>query len=75
MTEAAVKIKDQLLALSEQDRLEIADLLLSSVECADEDAEAVFDKELDRRWQEIEDGTDDGIPFEDLNAKLREKYS
>ena len=75
MTEAAAKLKDQLAALSEEDRLQIADFLLSTVECGDGDSEDAWDLELERRWQEIQSGTAQGTPAEEVNARLREKYS
>jgi putative addiction module component (TIGR02574 family) len=75
MTDAAVRLKDQLAALSEQDRLEIADFLLGTVEGVDEDTEVAWDEELERRWREIESGTAQGTPVEEVNARLREKYS
>jgi putative addiction module component (TIGR02574 family) len=75
MTEAAARLKDQLAYLSEQDRLEIADFLLSTVECDDEAADDSWDQELERRWQEIQSGTAQGTPAEEVNRRLREKYS
>ncbi|MEX2139673.1 MAG: addiction module protein [Pirellulales bacterium] len=75
MTDAAQKLKDQLAALPEQDRMEIADFLLSTVEGVGEDAEFAWDEELERRWREIENGTAEGTPVEEVNARLREKYS
>jgi putative addiction module component (TIGR02574 family) len=74
MTEAAVKLKDQLASLSEQDRLEIVGYLLRTVDGVDE-VEAAWDEELARRWREIESGTAEGTPVEEVNARLREKYS
>jgi putative addiction module component (TIGR02574 family) len=74
MTETAQKLKDQLDALSEQDRLEIVGHLLRTVDGAAE-IEAAWDEELERRWREIERGTAEGTPVEELNARLREKYS
>ena len=75
MTEAAARLKDQLAYLSEQDRLEIADFLLSTVECVDSAADDSWDQELERRWQEIQSGTAQGTPAEEVNRRLREKYS
>jgi putative addiction module component (TIGR02574 family) len=75
MTEAAAKLKDQLAALSEEDRLEIADFLLSTVERSNGDAEDAWDLELERRWQEIQSGTAQGTRAKEVNARLREKYS
>jgi putative addiction module component (TIGR02574 family) len=75
MTEAAAKLKDQLAALPEQDRLEIADFLLSTVEESHWDSEDAWDQELERRWQEIQSGTAQGTPVEEVNQRLREKYS
>ncbi len=75
MTEAAAKLKDQLAALPEEDRLEIADFLLSTVERSNGDAEDAWDQELERRWQEIQSGTAQGTPAEEVNRRLREKYN
>jgi len=74
MTEVALRLQDQLDALSEQDRLEIVGYLLKTVDGAAE-IEAAWDEELERRWGEIENGTAEGTPVEELNARLREKYS
>jgi putative addiction module component (TIGR02574 family) len=75
MTEAAQKLKDELAALPEQDRLELADFLLGTVEVTSTDDETEWDAELERRWHEIKDGTAQGASVEEVNARLREKYS
>jgi putative addiction module component (TIGR02574 family) len=74
MTEKAQKLKDQLDALSEQDRLEIVGHLLRTVDGAAA-VETAWEEELDRRWREIKTGTAKGSPIEVVNARLRENYS
>jgi putative addiction module component (TIGR02574 family) len=65
------KIKGQIRKLSAKQRTEVARFLLKSL---DEDQESAFDKELERRVNEIRSGRARGIPAEQVFAKLREKY-
>jgi putative addiction module component (TIGR02574 family) len=74
MSEVAEKLKNDLLALSEQDRAQIAYLLLESLGEAEdpETVDAAWEKELQRRWGEIERGEDQGTPLpQGLNKGYR----
>jgi putative addiction module component (TIGR02574 family) len=73
MTEVALRLKDQLLQLSDEDRVELARILWDSI---DEgfDEEAVWDAELDRRFEEIETGKAIGEPARQVIEELREKH-
>lgn len=79
MTAAAETILSNLLTLSEEDRLEIADRLQSSVYGAAEEAEDTELSEemkatLDRRWEEIESGKVECRDAFEVLAELRAKY-
>lgn len=59
------------LELTDNDRATLAGLLIESLESpADPDVEAAWAKEAERRWQEIESGKVQTIPWEDVKAKL-----
>jgi putative addiction module component (TIGR02574 family) len=59
-----------------QDRAELAYFLIHSLdEDVDDDAEIAWDAELERRMQEITNGTASGEPSSNVFAELREKYS
>lgn len=76
MTEAAERMKSELLGLPEADRAELASLLLESLHEDEfvEDGKA-FLQELERRWKDIESGEDEGIPASEVLREIREKYS
>ncbi|SKA95270.1 putative addiction module component, TIGR02574 family [Prosthecobacter debontii] len=79
MTATAESILSNLLTLSEEDRLEIADRLQSSVygppgESEDVELSDEMKATLDRRWEEIESGKVECIPHEQVMAKLKAKY-
>jgi putative addiction module component (TIGR02574 family) len=70
------KLTNALLQLSARDRAEVAYLLIRSLDNEeDADAEAEWDAELTRRWEEITSGVAKGRPFEEVIAALREKYA
>jgi putative addiction module component (TIGR02574 family) len=59
------------LDLSEGDRATLAGLLIESLEPPpDPDVEELWSVEAERRWQEIESGTAQTIPWEDVRARL-----
>ncbi|MBM3888488.1 MAG: addiction module protein [Verrucomicrobia bacterium] len=75
MTMAAEKVKEQALQLPEAERAEIAHMRIVSLHNKfDEDAEAAWDAELDRRVKEIEEGSAHGRPAESVLAEIRAKY-
>ncbi len=76
MTETAEKLKAQLSKLSTQERAELADFLIHSLdEGLDADAEAAWDAELARRLEEIKSGNAVGKPADHVFGELRKKYS
>ncbi len=75
MTEAAERLKAEIAVLPEEDRAELAQFLIHSLdEGADEDAESDWDAELARRMEQITSGRSEGRPAGDLFRRLREKY-
>ncbi|HEV3386727.1 MAG TPA: addiction module protein [Gemmata sp.] len=69
MSEVAEKIKSELLALSEEERIEIANFLYETISTQEDDE---LEAELDRRRAEHESGKDPGIPAEEFFRELRE---
>ena len=61
------------LELSDSERATLAGLLIESLEVAEEthpDVEAAWAAEAERRWQEIESGQVETIPWEEVRADL-----
>ncbi len=59
------------LELTDNDRATLAGLLIESLEMPpDPDVEAAWAAETERRWQEIESGKVQTIPWEEVKAKL-----
>ena len=76
MTANAERLKSELAALTPEDRAELARFLVQSLdEQAEQGVEAAWDKELQRRAQEIESGQATGEPAENVVRELRAKYS
>ena len=76
MTEIAENLRETLLRLPSEDRAELADCLIRSLDDVDDtDTQAAWEAELERRWQEMEDGKTVGEPAETVFAGLRKKYS
>lgn len=68
-------IKDQLRRLGNEERAELAQFLIESLDPEpDPEAPAAWDRELGRRVEEIKSGCVTGIPAEDVPARLRGKY-
>ena len=75
MSEAAEKLKQEILRLPTHDRAELAYCLIHSLDDADAgDVQAAWEAELERRWQEMESGAVVGEPAESVFAELRKKY-
>jgi putative addiction module component (TIGR02574 family) len=67
MSETVERLKDELGRLSPQERAELADFLIRSLdEGADPDAEAAWDAELERRAAEIKAGNVVGLPADEV---------
>jgi putative addiction module component (TIGR02574 family) len=76
MSQVAEQLKSQLSRLSPQERGELAQFLIHSLdESADAEAEAAWDAELARRMEEIKSGQAIGEPAHNVFVELRKKYS
>lgn len=58
-------------ALPPEERLRLAEELLSSVQDSDEEIEAAWAEEIERRLEEVENGTAKLIPAEEVFAEIR----
>ena len=75
MTEIAERLKGEAMQLAEEDRAELAYQLLRSLdEHEDDGIRSEWETELERRWQEMEDGSVRGIAAENRVAEMRKKY-
>jgi hypothetical protein len=78
MSETAEKLKPLLAALPATDRTELMEYLLTlengEVELSEEEWEAQWAVECNRRLAELEGGQVQLIPAEEVMRKLKEKY-
>lgn len=68
------RYKTQLEKLSREERAELADFLLSSLDPEEEGAAAAWDAEISRRVAEIRSGKANGKPAERVFAELRQRH-
>jgi putative addiction module component (TIGR02574 family) len=74
MTQAAKKIVSAAIQLSESDRVQIVEELLASLEPAsDEDVDAAWVAEVERRSTEIKERTVRTIPWDKVKSRVRER--
>lgn len=59
------------LSLSTEERVQLAEELLATVQNVDAEVEAAWDEEIKRRIAEIDNGTARLIPAEEVFAELR----
>lgn len=59
------------LSLSPEERVQLAENLLATVQAVDEEVEAAWGEEIRRRIAEIDSGTAKLIPAEEVFAELR----
>ena len=59
------------LSLSPEERVQLAEKLLATVQEVDTEVEATWDEEIKRRIAEIENGTAELIPAEEVFAEVR----
>ena len=59
------------LSLSPEERVQLAEALLATVQEVDAEVEAAWDEEIRRRIAEIDSGTAKLIPAEEVFAELR----
>ncbi len=58
-------------ALPPEERIRLAEELISSVQDSDEEIEAAWAQEIERRLEEVENGTAKLIPAEEVFAEIR----
>lgn len=77
MSELAERLKSEALLLAPDERAEVASFILQSLGDSSDQAQidAAWKEELQRRWQEIEEGKVQGIPAKEVIARLRGKTS
>jgi len=75
MTEAFASIVAQLDSLSQQERAELARVVLLSLEPEESGVEEAWDRELDRRVARIRSGEVEGTPAEQVFADWRRDRS
>lgn len=74
MTEKTTALLQQALALSDRERAELASLLMDSLDATvDEDAKSSWDREIARRVAELDAGTAQTIPWEQVRDKIAAK--
>ena len=74
MTRPAKEIVSAALRLPESERLQIVEELLASLEpAADEDVDAAWAAEIDRRSREMKEGTVRPIPWGEVKSRARER--
>ena len=64
------QILDEALKLPEAERADVADRLYDSLESAPRDVRAAWEAEIERRIQEIDDGTVELIPWEQARKMI-----
>lgn len=75
MTEQAERVRNEVLQLPEEDRAELAHLLLESLEdTEDVDVEAAWNEELANRLKRIDDREAHLRPAHQVLAEIRNKY-
>jgi putative addiction module component (TIGR02574 family) len=72
MPDAAAKILEDALRLSDRDRANLAVSLIDSLDpSVDSDWEAAWDQEIARRTKELDEGSVQTIPWSEVRRKLR----
>lgn len=75
MTENAERVKRAVLQLPENERAELAQLLIQSLDHGwDANAEAAWDAELERRLKRLEDGSARLRPAFEVLDEITDKY-
>jgi putative addiction module component (TIGR02574 family) len=73
MSRNSEEILKQAMALSAEERAELADQLLGSIEPEDEGVEAAWDAEIQRRVEELKAGSVSTVPWAEVRAALAAK--
>lgn len=73
MTDPMQKVTAKALRFNEEQRAELARILLLSLDGAGEDVdERIWAEEAERRYEELRDGRSEGIPSEQVFAEARD---
>lgn len=73
---AGSELRQQLATLPVQDRAELAQFLIESLDqTTDDDADVLWEAELHRRAEQIQSGDVQGEPTADVMARLGKKHS
>lgn len=78
MTHAASELLKRALALSPEERAELADSLRESLDPADEDPQAVeaaWDEEIARRIEDLDSGKAKTISWEEVQIRISSKLN
>jgi putative addiction module component (TIGR02574 family) len=74
MTRGAKKILEAAIKLTESERLQVIEELLASLEPAPEnEVDAAWAAEVERRSREIKEGTVQAIPWDEVKSRARER--
>ena len=72
MTTQAKELTKQALTLTPEERIELAETLMTSVDgFASPEIEAAWREEIDRRVRDFDEGRDKGVPSAEVFAKAR----
>ena len=71
MSSLVEELSRKALSLSPEERVQLAEELLATVQEVDADVEAAWDEEIKRRVAEIDNGTAKLIPAEEVFAEVR----
>jgi len=74
MSATTERITSEALLLSEDDRAHLAKTLLQSLDSVDEGVEEAWVAEVDRRLDQVHDGTAEGRPAEEAFRDIRARY-
>ncbi|MGB7847955.1 MAG: addiction module protein [Candidatus Acidiferrum sp.] len=71
MTQRSLELLEKALALTEEERAELAASLLQSLDqSTDEDAEAAWQRELERRADDLNSGKAKTIPWDEVRGQI-----
>jgi len=76
MTEPAFELLQKALALSDQERAELAGSLIDSLDATvDEGTESAWNKEIARRLEDLDSGKAKTVPWEEVQRRISAKLT
>jgi putative addiction module component (TIGR02574 family) len=78
MTQDASELLKRALALTPEERAELAGSLLESLDAADDDpkaVEAAWNEEIARRIEDFDSGKTKAVPWEEVQARISSKLT